>query len=160
MVAHVPDAERFQRHAAERLLDDEAWRDGLEDSVSARLLDGVLSVLDASIAVAARSIADRLNADPAGAASASESLDDLAYQAADQARALLDTVAGFWRGHSLEEVLLAAGPALGGPLFASPDVGRRRMTELIEGVAAVPGAEPAPPAPRQAPGPPARGRPA
>jgi hypothetical protein len=145
-VAAELDVARFQRHAAERILDDEAWRDGLEDQVSQALLDGILGLVDAAIASAALSIADRSIGDQAAA---TDLLDDLAYAVADQARVLLDAVARYWRGDSVDDVLLVAEPTLGSPLFTSPDVGRERLTALIRAANSPPDREEASPSDRE-----------
>lgn len=68
------DVERAQEKAAELVLEDEAWRDGLEDEQAKALLDEALAMLDQ--AVAQHACEGALN-------------EDLPYLLADEARAML-----------------------------------------------------------------------
>jgi hypothetical protein len=86
------DIERAIEKASELVLDDEAWRDGIEDSLATPLLDWTLAQLDIRLTAAAES----------GALD-----EDLPYAMADQARAMLATVC-----HSLRT--FAQGQAAGG----------------------------------------------
>lgn len=73
------DLARAQRKAAELVLEDEAWRDGLEDDQATALLDAALAWTDATLAQAA----------------AAGTLDgELPYEVASQARAALMDRAG------------------------------------------------------------------
>ncbi|HET7769125.1 MAG TPA: hypothetical protein VFN74_10160 [Chloroflexota bacterium] len=66
--------ERAQERAAELVLEDEAWRDGLEDEQAKGLLDEALALLDEALAQHAAEGA--LN-------------EELPYLLADEARAML-----------------------------------------------------------------------
>ena len=66
--------ERAQERAAELVLEDEAWRDGLEDEQAKGLLDEALALIDEALAQHAAE----------GALS-----DELPYVLADEARAML-----------------------------------------------------------------------
>jgi hypothetical protein len=68
------DLEGAQRKAAELLLEDEAWRDGLEDGDTSPLLDQALAQTDAAL----------VQADAEGRLT-----EDIPYEVADQARAFL-----------------------------------------------------------------------
>ena len=69
-----PELERAQQKAAELVLEDEAWRDGLTDEQAKALLDEALALLDEALSQHAAEGA--LN-------------DELPYVLADEARALL-----------------------------------------------------------------------
>ena len=66
--------ERAQKRAAELVLEDEAWRDGLEDEQAKGLLDEALALIDEALAQHAAE----------GAIS-----EELPYVLADEARAML-----------------------------------------------------------------------
>ena len=69
-----PELERAQQKAAELVLEDEAWRDGLTDEQAKALLDEALALVDEVLSQHAAEGA--LN-------------DELPYVLADEARALL-----------------------------------------------------------------------
>ena len=68
------EVERAQQKAAELILEDEAWRDGLEDEQAKALLDEALAMVDESLAQQACE---------------GELSEDLPYVLADEARAML-----------------------------------------------------------------------
>ena len=68
------EVERAQQKAAELILEDEAWRDGLEDEQAKALLDEALAMVDESLAQHACE---------------GELSEDLPYMLADEARAML-----------------------------------------------------------------------
>jgi hypothetical protein len=120
----TPDVEGYQKIAAEQVAGDEAWRDGVEDEVAEPLLDWALQCTDAAVA--------RLG----GAGGLTE---DAAYEAADQARALLDAVGSHWRGEAWEAVAEAIGPSLGPPLFESPAAGAEAVVDALTRARVEPG---------------------
>ncbi|CAA9222872.1 MAG: hypothetical protein AVDCRST_MAG77-783 [uncultured Chloroflexi bacterium] len=83
------DLERAQQKAAELILDDEGWRDGIEDSLATPLLEWTLAQIDGRLA---------------GAAESGALDEDLPYAVADEARAMLrgvcDTLRGFTQSHA------------------------------------------------------------
>ncbi|MGI8422999.1 MAG: hypothetical protein ACR2NO_02590 [Chloroflexota bacterium] len=74
-----PELERAQQKAAELILEDEAWRDGLEDQQAKTLLDEALALVEEGLAQHA---------------AAGELNEDLPYVLADEARAMLREKAG------------------------------------------------------------------
>jgi hypothetical protein len=87
------DLERAQRKAAELVLEDEAWRDGIEDTLASPLLDWVLAQTDARLARAAEAGAED---------------EDLPYTVADEARAVLATVCDELRAFAQHDATEAA----------------------------------------------------
>ncbi len=80
-------------------MEDEAWRDGLEDETASRLLDWALGLTDASLARRVGLPESKvLDAGPPAEAQRGACTAPDAYAVADQARRLLDAVAGRWRG--------------------------------------------------------------
>lgn len=125
--------ERLQRKAAELILEDEAWRDGLEDASAGVLLDWVLARVDRAIAEAPADVDDAAR-------------EDLVYIVAGQARAVLSAVGQVWQGVSQEEARANLEPGLQPPLFAGAD----EFWEEVRGVltaAGAPGTEAAATAP-------------
>ncbi|MDQ3700811.1 MAG: hypothetical protein M3442_07820 [Chloroflexota bacterium] len=109
----------------------------MEDEVASRLLDWALRLTDDSIVRHCGggergTVAIEADADPAATPAADP--DAVAYDAADQARRLLDAVAAQWRGHSPAEVAANVAPLLGPPLFDSPLDGQ----EAVEAALATP----------------------
>jgi hypothetical protein len=137
------DPESYQRKVAEIVSDDEGWRDGLEDSVATPLLDWALRQTD-----------DCLTRAVAAEDATPEALEERAYAAADQARALLAALASRARDtahdaraardahtRSVDEQRddeLTGGddmmPLLGPPLFADPEQGRAAIDEAMAAV--------------------------
>ena len=101
-------------------MDDEAWRDGLDDGAATPLLDWALARTDESLARAA------------AAGGAGGDLRDLAYDAAGQARDVLAILAGLWNGEPEERVWRRLGELLGPPLFENPAAGRAAVGDALE----------------------------
>jgi hypothetical protein len=120
----APDVEGYQKIAAEQVAGDESWRDGVEDEVAEPLLDWALECTDGAVA--------RL----AGAGALTE---DATYEAADQARALLEALGSHWRGGSWESVAEAVEPSLGPPLFESPAAGAESVVAALTRARVEPG---------------------
>lgn len=119
-------------------MEDEAWRDGLEDETASRLLDWALGLTDASLARHVGGAESRVidAGAPAGAQRGAPPAPD-AYAVADQARRLLDAVAGRWRGQGPEDVGAAVASLLGPPLFESFDDGQRAIQVALAAPVAV-----------------------
>lgn len=79
------DLERAQQKAAELILDDEGWRDGIDDTLATPLLDWVLAQLDSRLAQSAE--AGTLD-------------EDLPYALADEARHVLTSLCETMRAFS------------------------------------------------------------
>ncbi len=137
-------------------MEDEAWRDGLEDETASRLLDWALGLTDASLARRVGLPESKvLDAGPPAEAQRGACTAPDAYAVADQARRLLDAVAGRWRGQGPEDVAAAVASLLGPPLFESFDDGQRAIQVALTEPAAVAehgGASAAPDAPEDQPG--------
>jgi hypothetical protein len=136
------DPEPYQRKVAEIVSDDEGWRDGLEDSVATPLLDWALRQTD-----------DCLTRAVAAEDATPEALDERAYAAADQARALLTTLASRVKHdtHGTHDTSATHArnvdeprddepregggddvtPLLGPPLYADPEQGRAAVDEAM-----------------------------
>lgn len=122
--------ERYQATAAELVMEDEAWRDGLTDEAATPLLDWALEWTDRCLARAAR----RTTGASAGDTSAAEQeswLEELAYEAAHQVRGVLSAIGGIWRGEAEDDVWARLEPLLGPPLFATPDEARTAIGEAL-----------------------------
>ena len=101
-------------------MDDESWRDGLEDAAATPLLDWALARTGESLARAA------------AAGGAGGRLRDLAYDAAAQARDVLASLAGLWNGEPEERVWRRLDELLGPPLFESPAAGRAAVGDALD----------------------------
>ncbi|MGH2352464.1 MAG: MoaD/ThiS family protein [Chloroflexota bacterium] len=123
--------ERSQRVAAEQLMEDEAWRDRLEDDVATPLLDWALAQTDAALArmAAGREVA---------AAAAATGLEERAYEVAGQARRILTVLATHRRGPAAAPAMATLEPLLGPPLFASPDRGQAAVRQALAAMSANP----------------------
>jgi hypothetical protein len=128
------DVARYQRKAAELVMDDESWRSDLDDATATPLLEWALAHVDASLARAAGAAGE---ADVAGG-----DLTEQAYAAADQARALLRTLAALWRGRPAADVWRDLEALLGPPLFASPGAGRAAVQQALAAAGRAPPGEP------------------
>lgn len=122
------DVEHCQRKAAERILEDEAWRDGVDDRTATPLLEWALAQVQTCIdRVAARG----------GTAS---TLEDAGCAAADQARDILTVLAAGVRGElpdgRMREELARY---LAAPLFASPADGCAAASSVVALVLAASG---------------------
>jgi hypothetical protein len=111
---------RCQEKAAELVLEDEAWRGDLTDDAAAPLLDWALRRTDAA-----------LQAHASGGTEAAASLADTAYAVANQARAILATIARAQASGSEEQMWQDLQPHLGPPLFGSPEEGRTVVNEAL-----------------------------
>lgn len=118
----MPDAStvaRLQRRAAEHVLDDESWRDGLEDGQASRLLELVLRLTDAAIVQA-------VERGDAG------NTTTLAADVAAQARRLLAALSAGYRGADEASIWEMIAGDLGAPLFPDEAAGRAAVTSTLQ----------------------------
>ena len=121
---------RYQRQAAELLLEDEAWRDGLTDEEAAPLLDWALEQTDACIAREAE------------AGHHGSELEACASAAAAQARTLLHTLVRLRRGEPEARVRAELARSLAPPLFVSADHGQAAVRDMLATAGAAGKAQP------------------